>query len=143
MQITISNPQLSDAELMAKWGKENESLRDCEDDQWYSPDLLRKWIEDPKGDIILVARDKETLVGMCLVHGMRGWAYFSSLFVIEEYRGKGIGTALLTKMMEILQEKKYNDCALLVKETNTEAVEFYAGQGFKKGFLFRWMGKKL
>jgi len=31
----------------------------------------------------------------------------------------------------------------LVKETNSEAQDFYRKQGFKKGYLFRWMGKEL
>ena len=143
MHITFTKPRLSDAPIMAKWGKENESMRDCEDDTWYSSELLRKWIADPKEDTILVARDGETLIGMCLVHGMRGWAYFSSLYVAEAYRNNGVGTALLTRMMKLLKKKKYVDCALLVKETNIEAADFYRKQGFKKGFLFRWMGKKL
>ena len=143
MAITISAPRLSDAPMMAKWGKDNETLRDSEDDEWYTPSLLREWIADPKDDTILVARDGEKLIGMCLVHGMRGWVYFSSLYIDEEYRGQGIGTRLLTKMMETLKEKHYSGCALLVKESNTEATEFYRKQGFKTGYLFRWMGKKL
>ena len=143
MDITIAKPRLSDAPLMAKWGKENESLRDCEDDQWYSPSMLRKWIANPKEDTILVAHDGKKLIGMCLVHGMQGWVYFSSLYVDKEYRGQGIGTKLLTNMMETLKKRNYCECALLVKETNTEAQEFYRKQGFKKGFLFRWMGKEL
>lgn len=143
MHITITKPRLSDATLMAKWGKENVSLRDCEDDEWYSPRLLRKWIARPKEDTILVARDGGKLIGMCLVHGMRGWAYFSSLYVVKGYRSKGVGTALLTKMQEALKKQEHCECSLLVKETDTEVQEFYRKQGFKKGYLFRWMGKKL
>ncbi len=143
MHITITKPRLSDAPLMAKWGKENAALRDCEDDQWYSPRLLRQWIAHPAEDTILVARDGRKLVGMCLVHGMRGWAYFSSLYVVKEYRSKGVGTALLTKMQEALKKQKHCECSLLVKEADTDIQKFYHKQGFKKGYLFRWMGKEL
>ncbi len=142
MHITITKPRLSDAPLMIKWGRESTALKDCKNDTWYTPKVLRKWITYPKDDIILVARDGEKLIGMCLVHEMRDWVYFSSLYVAKDYRGKGIGTALLTKMTNTLK-KKYRDCALLVKETNTEAQKFYRKQGFKKGYLFRWMGKEL
>jgi ribosomal protein S18 acetylase RimI-like enzyme len=143
MKITITTPRLSDAPTMFKWGKESSALKDEKNDTWYSLAVLRKWIKNPKDDIIFVARDGKTLIGMCLVHGMREWAYFSSLYVAKGYRGKGVGTALMTKMTEILKKQKYRECALLVKETNTEAQEFHRKLGFKKGYLFRWMGKKL
>ena len=143
MHITITKPRLSDAPTMVKWGRESTSLKDCKDDIWYSLRTLQKWITHPNEDIILVARDGRNLIGMCLVHEMRDWVYFSSLYVEKEYRGKGVGTALMTKMTETLKKQKFRDCALLVKETNSEAQEFYRKQGFKKGYLFRWMGKKL
>jgi ribosomal protein S18 acetylase RimI-like enzyme len=143
MSITITSPRVSDAELIAIWGRENESLRDYEDDEWYSPSLLREWIADPKEDIILVARDGDKLIGMCLVHGMRGWAYISSLYVVQEYGSQGIGTRLLTSMTEILKKRNICTIALLVNETHTETQDFYGKRGFKKCNHFRWMEKKL
>ena len=143
MHITITTPRLSDATIMVKWGRESTALKDCKNDTWYSPRTLRSWITHPKEDVILVARDGKKSIGMCLVHGMRDWVYFSSLYVEKEYRGKGVGTALMTKMNETLKKQKFRDCALLVKETNSEAQDFYRKQGFKKGYLFRWMGKEL
>ncbi len=143
MNITITKPRLSDAPTMVIWGRESTALKDTKNDTWYSLGVLRKWIANPKDDPILVARDGRKLVGMCLVHGMREWGYFASLYVERAYRDKGIGTILLNKMTENLKVQGYRDFALLVKETNTRAQKFYRKEGFKKGYLFRWMGKKL
>lgn len=141
--IVITTPKSSDAETMAKWGMENGELKDSDEDQWYSAAALRKWIAHPHEDIILVARKGKKLVGMCLVHGMRGWAYGSSLYIDRQYRGNGIGTALLTAMIKKLKQRKIQNFAILVNNKNSDAKTFYCKHGFTKGYLFRWMGKKI
>ncbi len=143
MHITIAKPRLSDAPIMVKWGRESAALKDYSTDIWYSVSAIREWISDPNEDIILIARDGEKPVGMCLAHGMRNWAYCSTLYVDKAYRNKGIGTILLAKMIEHAKKRKYVEFALMVNKSNKEAKKFYRKQGFKKGYLFRWMGKKI
>ena len=143
MKITITTPRLSDAPIMVKWGRESAALKDNSTDVWYPVKVIRKWIAHPKEDIILIARDGKKPVGMCLAHGMRDWAYCSTLYVAKAYRGRGIGGVLFTKMVERAKKHKYIELALMVNKNNTEAKRFYVKLGFKKGYLFRWMGKKL
>jgi ribosomal protein S18 acetylase RimI-like enzyme len=143
MNITITKPRLSDAPIMVKWGRESAALKDNSTDVWYPVKVIRTWIAHPKEDIILIARDGKKPVGMCLAHGMRDWAYCSTLYVAKAYRCKGIGSILFTKMVELAKKHKYIELALLVNRNNKEAKRFYLKQGFKKGYLFRWMGKKL
>jgi len=56
-------------------------------------------------------------------------AYLHNLFVREEYRGRGIGDALLKKTME--QAKKTGAVAyhISVKAKNIGAIEFYKKRG--------------
>lgn len=143
MSITITKPRLSDAPIMVKWGRESLALKDCVGDEWYPVGVIRKWIAHPKEDIILMARDGKKPVGMCLAHGMRDWAYCSTLYVAKAYRGHGIGSILFAKMVQLAKKHKYIEIALMVNKNNTDANRFYVKQGFKKGYLFRWMGKKL
>lgn len=143
MHITITKPRLSDAPIMVKWGRKSAALKDCSSDEWYSVGVIRKWIAEPKEDIILVARNGKKPVGMCLAHGMRDWAYCSTLYVEKAYRGRGIGSLLFAKTVELAKKHKYVELALMVNKNNKEAKKFYLKQGFKKGYLFRWMGKEL
>ena len=52
-----------------------------------------------------------------------------NLFVNEEERKKGIGTALMNEMIE---KEKYNRIMLEVNENNNEAIRLYTKLGFKE-----------
>ena len=141
--ITIVPPKETDVETMVAWGKNNKELKLSEADPWYAPQTLKDWIKNPRNDIILVAKDEEKLVGMCLVHHMRDWAYCSILFVIPEYRGQGIGRTLLDAATAALKNTGIEQFGLLVEESNMDSMKFYEKVGLKKGHVFRWMDKLL
>lgn len=141
--IKIVVPKESDVDVMVAWGKANREIQATDDDQWYAPETLRNWIRDPQDDIILVAKIGDKLVGMCLVHMLRDFAYCSVLFVDKPYRGKGIGRALLDRVVNDLTKKGIPGFGLLVEEGNKDSHTFYEKMGFKKGHMFRWMDKRL
>jgi ribosomal protein S18 acetylase RimI-like enzyme len=74
---------------------------------------------------------------------MRDWVYCSTLYVEKKYRSKGIGSMLLSKVVELAKQRKYGEVALMVNKNNADAKKFYLRNKFHKGYLFRWMGKKL
>jgi ribosomal protein S18 acetylase RimI-like enzyme len=143
MSITITKPRLSDAPIMVKWGQESAALKDNSTDEWYPLPVVRQWIRRPAKDIILIARDGSTPVGMFLGHDMRDWVYCSTLYVEKKYRSKGIGSMLLLKVVKLAKQRKYSEVALMVNKNNLDAKKFYMKNKFHKGYLFRWMGKKL
>lgn len=53
-----------------------------------------------------------------------------AISLYEEYRGKGYGTAMMKKMLEILKEKGYRKVSLSVQKAN-RAVRLYESLGFK------------
>jgi mycothiol synthase len=106
--------------------------------QWgTSPVPFEQWTERIQGDAFrpemwLIAecdgREAGVLVG-------RGWdkeAWVSSLGVREEFRGRGIGGALLQHVFHVFKEHGYDGVALNVDSDNpTGATRLYEAQGMR------------
>lgn len=55
------------------------------------------------------------------------WGYVSNMFVREEFRGRGIGSALLQELIGVACARRY---ARLVLSPSERATEFYRRAGF-------------
>lgn len=55
--------------------------------------------------------------------------YLEDLFVLEEYRGRGIGGALMRRLGEIVGERGWGRMEWAVLNWNTPAQSFYRDQG--------------
>lgn len=55
--------------------------------------------------------------------------YLEDLFVLEEYRGRGLGKALLKELAKICIEKDYGRLEWSVLDWNTPSIEFYKSLG--------------
>lgn len=55
--------------------------------------------------------------------------YLEDLFVKLEFRGKGIGKALLEKLLSIAKERDYGRVEWSVLDWNESAIEFYKNLG--------------
>ena len=53
-----------------------------------------------------------------------------AISLYKEYRGRGIGTELMIKMLELLKEKGFKKASLAVQKANY-AVKMYEKVGFK------------
>ena len=53
-----------------------------------------------------------------------------AISLYQEYRGKGIGTELLHRMLKLLKEERYMRVSLAVQKANY-AVRMYRAAGFK------------
>jgi ribosomal protein S18 acetylase RimI-like enzyme len=54
------------------------------------------------------------------------------IYVLKEYKGRGIGKQLLGKAIEIAEGTKLKNICLGVWEKNTEAIAFYRKHGFRE-----------
>lgn len=61
-----------------------------------------------------------------------GTLYISSLAVFDEFRGRGLGTKMLSIAREQAQERSFDALSLLVFERNTGAVKLYQREGFRE-----------
>jgi ribosomal protein S18 acetylase RimI-like enzyme len=111
---------------------------------WNLPrqESLLKAIGDPNGEL-LVAEYDDQVVGFLhqiffvdpLHAGVN--SDITSLFVKEEYRGKGIASSLVNKAVENAKRRKVLEIHVTTREKNHKAIRFYQKHGFtREGVLF-------
>lgn len=142
-RITFTSPSLEDIPTLWQWGEENWELWGDELGKWFSKKSLLKMLENPEDDIFLVARKNGQPIGMCMTTTIRDWAYCFALFVEENYRGQGIGKKLIDETHRQLKENGVESLILLVDVKNERAERFYLREGYRKGYGFHMMIKRL
>lgn len=114
--------------------------------------LLKEWLFDKKKAETIFALADGNEVGFALFfhnfstfHGRAG-IYLEDLYVLPEYRGRGVGKSILTKLAEIAAER---GCARLewsCLNWNTPSIDFYRSLGaerMKDWNVWRLSGKTL
>ncbi len=89
-----------------------------------------------KDDIGLVAEVGEKVVGAVWVRIMNDYGHIDNdtpsfaISLYHDYRGLGIGTALMKEMLRILKDRGYRQASLAVQKANY-AVRIYQKVGFE------------
>ena len=89
-----------------------------------------------KDDNCLVAECDGRIVGACWTRIMNDYGHVDdetpsfAISLYEEYRGHGIGTELMFKMLDLLRSKGYKQASLAVQKANY-AVKMYKKVGFE------------
>ena len=104
----------------------------------YEPDLKIYYEDFGEGeaDYCFVADDDGKVVGAVWTRIMNDYGHVDdeipsfAISLFKEYRGKGIGTKLMIKMLELLKAKRYKQASLAVQKANY-AVKMYEKVGFK------------
>lgn len=97
--------------------------------------LYTKAFGSQNGDLALVAVVKEQLVGAIWVRFMKDYGYLDdftpslAMSVLPEYRGRGIGKALLIALLNRLKSEGVRQVSLSVQKENF-AVNLYQDVGF-------------
>ncbi len=73
----------------------------------------------------------ETGLSSSIFRGLIKKGHIVSVAVMQEYRRKGIGEALVAKAMENMRLYKAKHCFLEVRVANTAAVDLYKKLGFE------------
>ncbi len=88
-----------------------------------------------KSSIIAIAESDSMAVGVieyvAYKRGMLTIGTLGNLFVLEEYRGNGIGSQLVGHVVEKLKEKGCSTIRSGVRVRNKKAQRFWRGKGFK------------
>lgn len=102
-------------------------------------DELQVYVKDfgkSPHDRCLVAEADGKVVGAVWVRIMEDYGHINdetpsfAISLYKEYRGQGIGTALMVKMLELLRESGYKRASLAVQKENY-AVKMYKKVGFE------------
>lgn len=89
-----------------------------------------------KGDICYVAETNDKIVGAVWVRIMDDYGHVDdetpsfAISLLKEYRNRGIGTALMKRMLVSLKERGYSQASLAVQKINY-AVRMYKKVGFE------------
>lgn len=100
---------------------------------------LQVYIKDfgkRKDDHCLATECDNKIIGACWVRIMNDYGHIDdetpsfAISVLEEYRGKGTGTELMRRMLELLKSEGYKRASLAVQKANY-AVKMYKKVGFE------------
>lgn len=89
-----------------------------------------------KGDYCLVAESDEKIIGAVWVRIMNDYGHIDdetpsfAISLYPEYRNKGIGTALMNSLIDLLKSENYKQASLAVQKANY-AVKMYKKVGFE------------
>ncbi|MFD1174495.1 GNAT family N-acetyltransferase [Oceanobacillus picturae] len=89
-----------------------------------------------KGSYYLIATENYVITGWILIGGSKdqfsdkALGFIYELFVLEEYRGKGISKQLIKTGVEQLKQEGYSEIRLSVFDGNP-AIKIYESLGFK------------
>jgi ribosomal protein S18 acetylase RimI-like enzyme len=89
----------------------------------------------PTAEVLFAITDSKAVgLATCFVNfstfKVKPYLYIHDVIVLDEYRGKGIGKALMQKLIEISVERKYCKVTLEVREDNLKAQSLYKSLGF-------------
>lgn len=100
-----------------------------------TPELLEEWIfEKKKAEVIFALEDGKEVGFALFFHNFstflgRAGLYLEDLFVLPEYRGKGYGKGLLTKLASIAVERGCGRFEWWCLDWNKPSIDFYKSMG--------------
>ena len=102
----------------------------CFSEPW-SENALRDTLEDPKA-VFFAAVEEDTVLGYAGMHDIIGEGYVDNIAVFPEHRGKGIGEALTTALIDYSRNAGLDFLSLEVRAGNVPAVSLYQKLGMKE-----------
>lgn len=98
------------------------------------PESVRAFLANP-ANTLLIAYVAGQPAGFATGHelqrldGEKPMLFLYEVGVTEEYRGRGIGTALVSRMARIGEERAFCEMFVLTNESNTPAMRMYRSAG--------------
>ena len=100
----------------------------CFHDPWSEKSIASELENDLA--LWLVAVEEDTVIGYVGSQTVLGWTDMMNVAVSPEHRRRGIGEALIVKLMELLRERKCECLTLEVRASNAGAIALYEKLGF-------------
>ena len=130
VRVAVSGDYIAVAQLRSLWiGMDSDPVFEERVSEWLAAEGDRRttwlaWVgEDAIGMVSLFEYRRMPRPG----RGDSRWGYLSNMFVRDEFRNRGVGSALLTAVVASADERAY---ARLVLSPSARAVPFYRRAGF-------------
>ena len=123
-----------------------------ENDVVATAELLEEWLFDKRAAEVMFAAADGKEVGFALYFQNfstflgRAGMYLEDIFVLPEYRGRGIGTAMLGELAKICAERGYGRFEFACLDWNAPSIEFYRALGatpLSEWTVYRFSGDAL
>jgi GNAT superfamily N-acetyltransferase len=117
-----------------------QSLADYErmsNDVMATAELLEKWLfDEPVAEVLIAEQDEKIVAYALYFHSFSTFLalpgiYLEDLFVHPEYRGRGIGTAMLAELAHIVVERGYGRLEWACLDWNKPSIDLYLSFGVK------------
>ena len=128
---SFRHAQRNDVPLILKFIKDLADYEGLLDEVVADEATLEEWIFNRKKAEVIFAMEGDTEVGFALFfHNFstflgRAGIYLEDLYVMPEYRGKGYGKALLSKLAQISLERGCGRLEWWCLDSNTPSIDFY------------------
>ena len=135
MKLTFREATRADAALVLDFIKQLADYEKMSDDVVATPATLEEWIFDKQAAEVIFALVDDVEVAFAVycknfsTFVGRAGLYLEDLYVKPEYRGQGIGKAMLTRLVEIAKERGYGRMEWVCLDWNTPSIEFYKKLG--------------
>lgn len=132
--LKIENIQESDFQELISLFREFAAFQQSSDKMINSHESMLRDKDHIKG---FVARDENNNIAgyVTMFYAYYTWVgkslYMDDLYVCEKHRGKGIGSALINKVISVAREDKCNRLRWQVSNWNHPAIKFYESLGAK------------
>jgi ribosomal protein S18 acetylase RimI-like enzyme len=92
---------------------------------------------DPESSLVVLHKASRHVAGLILCSRVRhDVGHVTQVCVLPEYRGRGVGEALLASTAGLLKKRGFTMLSLTVTEANTRAVDLYKRLGFETKRVF-------
>lgn len=135
--VSFRNAERNDTELILQFIKELAVYEKMQDEVVADAASLEQWIFDKgKAEVIFAMQDGVEVGFALFFHNFstflgRAGIYLEDLYVKPEFRGKGIGKAILKKLASIAVERGCGRLEWWCLDWNRPSIEFYLSLGAK------------
>jgi GNAT superfamily N-acetyltransferase len=126
--------------LLMQFGEHNIIVPECA-----SEEAIAGVLQDERLGLMIVARDRSETIGMAVIsfawtleHGGKS-AWLDELFVISDRRGRGVGKALLDRVVSEVRDWGCAAIDLELDQGQVRAERPYERAGFQQILRSRWV----
>ena len=125
----------SDCALILRFIRDLAKFEHMENEVVATEEMLAEWLFDKRSADVLFAIADEKEVGFALFFTSfstflgRAGLYLEDLYVLPEYRGRGIGTSIMRELAKIAVKRGYGRFEWACLDWNTKSIELYRSFG--------------
>lgn len=96
----------------------------------WSADTFRSLLDRPGAELHVLEHPEEGVVGYAVLWCILDQGELANIAIAEPHRGRGLGSDLLGRMMDLARERGVKSLYLEVRASNDEAAALYRRFGF-------------